>query len=328
MYETSMACPPRRQHIGNGQRAQTQEYIFMIKSTYLNDLHAFASVARHQSFRKAAQERNVSASALSHSLKNLEDRLGVRLLNRTTRSVSATTAGQQLLARLGPALQEIDEALDHINEFRDTPSGLVRLSIPRAAAQVVLAPRLAEFNRCYPHIQLEIVTDCATTDITKEGFDAGIRFGNCVSSNMTAVQLLPTPRMVVVGAPDYLAAVGYPEDPRDLARHICIGRRFPSGVVYAWEFTKDDETIAMQVEGPLLLDDDVLMVRAALDGAGLAYVHRPIAAPFIEHGELIEVLSEWHQDTDHFHLFYSNEAPASPPLQAFIDFISSASREQ
>ena len=296
----------------------------MTKSSYLNDLYTFASVARHNSFREAAQERNVSAAALSHSLKNLEDRLGIRLLNRTTRSVSATAAGQQLLSRLNDALHDVDEALDHIDELYDIPSELVRVSVPYAAAQVVLPSRMVEFGRLYPHIQLEIVTNAASTDLLSEGFDVGIRFGYAAMADVISVPLLPAPHMVVVGSPNYLAGKGTPVDPRDLAHHVCVGRRFPSGVVYAWEFTKGEDTIAMQVKGPLLLDDDTLMVSAALDGAGLAYVHRSVAAPFIQHGELVEVLSEWHQqDTEYFYLYYSSTQPVSPPVQTFIDFISS-----
>ncbi|WP_211471187.1 LysR family transcriptional regulator [Collimonas humicola] len=287
----------------------------------LNELDAFASVARHRSFSKAAPECGVSASALSHAMRTLETRLGVRLLNRTTRSVTPTEAGEQLLARLAPALREIGEALDQVNQFRDTPRGSLRLNVPRTAARWLLAPIFARFLAAYPQIRLEVVTDDSLVDIVAQGFDAGIRFGESLARDMIALPMGPPLRLIVVAAPMYAARRGLPRQPQDLKQHACIGRRFPSGVLYAWEFAKDGETLAVTVDGPLLLDDDELMLRAALDGIGLSYLYEEQAREWIAQGRLLRVLDDWCPPMPGFFLYYPSRRQLPTGLRLFIEML-------
>jgi DNA-binding transcriptional LysR family regulator len=284
----------------------------------LSELDAFACVARHRSFKKAALECGVSASALSHAMRTLETRLDVRLLNRTTRSVTPTEAGEQLLLRLAPALREIGDALDQINSFRDTPRGTLRLNVPRPAARLLLAPLFAPFLAAYPQIRLEVVTDDGLVDIVAGGFDAGIRFGESLAQDMIAVPLGPQLRLIVVAAPMYAARRGLPQQPQELKQHACIGRRFPSGAVYAWEFSKGSESLAIAVDGPLLLDDDELILRAALDGIGLAYVYEAQAQDAIEQGRLLRVLDAWCPPTSGFFLYYPSRRQMPTSLRLFI----------
>ncbi|WP_211442478.1 LysR family transcriptional regulator [Collimonas humicola] len=287
----------------------------------LNELDAFASVARHRSFSKAAPECGVSASALSHAMRTLETRLGVRLLNRTTRSVTPTEAGEQLLARLAPALREIGEALDQVNQFRDTPRGSLRLNVPRTAARWLLAPIFARFLAAYPQIRLEVVTDDSLVNIVAQGFDAGIRFGESLARDMIALPMGPPLRLIVVAAPMYAARRGLPRQPQDLKQHACIGRRFPSGVLYAWEFAKDGETLAVTVDGPLLLDDDELMLRAALDGIGLSYLYEEQAREWIAQGRLLRVLDDWCPPMPGFFLYYPSRRQLPTGLRLFIEML-------
>jgi DNA-binding transcriptional LysR family regulator len=287
----------------------------------LNELDAFASVARHRSFSKAAPECGVSASALSHAMRTLESRLGVRLLNRTTRSVTPTEAGEQLLARLAPALREIGEALDQVNQFRDTPRGSLRLNVPRMAARWLLAPIFARFLAAYPQIRLEVVTDDSLVDIVAQGFDAGIRFGESLARDMIALPLGPPLRLIVVAAPMYAARRGLPRQPQDLKQHACIGRRFPSGALYAWEFAKDGEALAVAVDGPLLLDDDELMLRAALDGIGLSYLYEEQAREWIAQGRLLRVLDDWCPPMPGFFLYYPSRRQLPTGLRLFIEML-------
>lgn len=280
----------------------------------LNELDAFASVARHRSFSKAAPECGVSASALSHAMRTLETRLGVRLLNRTTRSVTLTEAGEQLLARLAPALREIGEALDQVNQFRDTPRGSLRLNVPRTAARWLLAPIFARFLAAYPQIRLEVVTDDSLVDIVAQGFDAGIRFGETLARDMIALPMGPPLRLIVVAAPMYAARRGLPRQPQDLKQHACIGRRFPSGALYAWEFAKDGETLAVAVDGPLLL-------RAALDGIGLSYLYEEQAREWIAQGRLLRVLDDWCPPMPGFFLYYPSRRQLPTGLRLFIEML-------
>lgn len=287
----------------------------------LTELDAFASVARHRSFTKAAPECGVSASALSHAMRTLETRLGVRLLNRTTRSVTPTEAGEQLLARLAPALREIGEALDQVNQFRDTPRGSLRLNVPRAAARWLLAPIFARFLAAYPQIRLEVVTDDSLVDIVAQGFDAGIRFGETLARDMIALPMGPPLRLIVVAAPMYAARRGLPRQPLELKQHACIGRRFPSGALYAWEFAKDGEALAVAVDGPLLLDDDELMLRAALDGIGLSYLYEEQAREWISQGRLLRVLDDWCPPMPGFFLYYPSRRQLPTGLRLFIEML-------
>jgi DNA-binding transcriptional LysR family regulator len=284
----------------------------------LSELDAFACVARHRSFSKAALECGVSASALSHAIRTLETRLAVRLLNRTTRSVTPTEAGLQLQLRLEPALREIGEALERLNDFRDTPRGTLRLNVPRPAARLLLAPLFARFLAAYPQIRLEVVTDDGLVDIVAGGFDAGIRFGESLAQDMVALPLGPPVRLVVVASPMYAARRGLPQQPHELKQHACVGRRFPSGAVYAWEFSKGGESLAIAVDGPLLLDDDELILRAALDGIGLAYVYEAQAQESIEQGRLLRVLDAWCPPMSGFFLYYPSRRQMPASLRLFI----------
>ncbi|WP_218831789.1 LysR family transcriptional regulator [Bordetella genomosp. 10] len=289
----------------------------------LHELDTFAAVARHRSFRKAAAERGVSASALSHALRGLEERLGVRLLHRTTRSVTPTEAGERLLARLDPALREVADALADVTALQAVPAGKVRLNVPRPAARLLLAPILARFAAAHPRVQVEVVTDDGLADIVGAGFDAGMRFGESLAGDMVAAPVGPPQRFVCVASPDYLAARGIPRTPRDLLGHACIGRRFPSGNLYAWEFQAEGQPLRIDVSGPLLLDDDVLMIQAARDGAGIAYVYEAMVADDIAAGRLVLVLDAWSAMPSRFFLYYPGRRQLPTALRALVDFIKS-----
>ncbi len=286
--------------------------------TDLNVLASFAAVARLRSFRQAALERGVSASALSHALRALEERLGVRLLHRTTRSVTPTQAGEQLLARLAPALRDIDDALLELSSLQEVPTGKLRLNVPRPAARLLLGPMLARFAARYPRVQVELVTDDGLIDIVRDGFDAGIRFGETVAADMIAVPVGAPQPFVVVAAPAYLAAHGTPQAPRELLAHACIGRRFPSGRQYAWEFAQG---VSVAVAGPLVFDDDELMLGAARDGAGLAYVYEADARADIAAGRLVCVLEGWHAPAPRYFLYYSSRKQMPAALRGFIEML-------
>lgn len=289
--------------------------------TDLHELDAFAAVAGHRSFRKAADERGVSASALSHALRGLEERLGVRLLNRTTRSVTPTEAGKRLLERLAPALREVGDALAELSAMQAVPTGTLRLNVPRPAARLVVAPLLARFVASYPRIQVEVVTDDRLSDIVSDGFDAGIRFGESLAGDMVAVPIGPPQRFAMVAAPDYLAARGTPQVPRDLLGHACIGRRFPSGNLYAWELQAEGQSLSLAVEGPLVFDDDALMIQAACDGAGIAYVYEAMVRDELVAGRLVKVLASWSAPASRFFLYYAGRRNLPPVLRAFVEFV-------
>lgn len=294
-----------------------------MKRADLADLQAFASVARLRSFRRAAVELGVSPSALSHTLSGLESRLGVRLLHRTTRSVAPTEAGQRLLERLAPALLEIDTALDEVNAFRDSPHGTLRLNAPRFAAEYVLAPLASRFLLAHPGMQLEIVADDALVDIVAAGFDAGVRFGESLHQDMVAVPLGGPQRFVVVASPAYLAEHGTPGEPRELAQHRCIRVRFPSGAVYRWGFEKNGEKLEVDVQGPLDVGEMPLMVRAAEDGLGLAYVYEQSARAALDAGRLTSVLDDWRPMEPGFFLYYPSRRLLPAGLRAFVDLLQS-----
>lgn len=219
----------------------------------LPDLAVFALVAERRSFRRAAAELGVSASALSHAIRNIETRLGVRLLHRTTRSVAPTEAGERLLARLAPALADIDEALNEVASFRDRPSGRLRLNMARSAARMLIAPEVGGFLKAYPDIRLEIVTDDGLVDIVAGGFDAGLRLGESLQADMIAVPVSGDVRLVAVGSPDYLRRCGAPASPADLTGHVCFRTRFPSGAMFPWEFERRGETAVVHVDGPMVV---------------------------------------------------------------------------
>ncbi|WP_348946528.1 LysR family transcriptional regulator [Chitinibacter sp. FCG-7] len=286
----------------------------------LNDLNAFVRVAQCGSFRQAARELQLTPSALSHTLRKLEQALGVRLLNRTTRSVSTTQAGEQLLQRLNPALGEIAQAIEGLNDVRQHPAGRVKLNVPRAAAQLRLAPKLAEFRRQYPDIELEIVCNDALVDIVAERFDAGIRFGERVQQDMIAVRLGKAVCFSVAAAPAYLATYGQPATPADLLTHQCLQIRFPSGVHYQWEFAKEEQIFTVATQGTIISDDLALLLRAAVDGAGICYSYDEMLSPLVQAGQLQYVLSAWAPAAEYFYLYYPSGRNMSAALRAVIDF--------
>ena len=286
----------------------------------LNELEVFIAVARHRSFRKAAEERNVTASSLSHTMRALEARLGLRLLNRTTRSVEPTEAGKHLYARLSGVIADLDQALDEINGFRDTVQGALRLNVPRPAARLLLAPLLGGFLKAHPHVTVEVVTDDQLVDIVAQGYDAGVRFGESLALDMVAVPIGPALRFAVVASPAYLAVHGRPASPADLRGLPCIGRRFPSGVVYAWEFERDGQPLSVGVGGPLVLDDDEMMVAAARDGVGIAFVHESYATGPIRQGALVRLLEEWCPAMPGFYLYYPSRKHMSAALRGLVDW--------
>jgi len=287
----------------------------------LYELDAFAAVARHRSFRKAAAERGITASALSHAMRTLEDRLGARLLNRTTRSVTTTEAGEILLRRLSPALQEVAEALTDLAAMQEQTSGTLRLNMPRPAARLAVGPILSRFISAHPRVQVEIVTDDGLSDIVSAGFDAGIRFGERLAGDMVALPIGPPQAFVMVASPSYLAQHGAPQKPADLLSHACIGRRFPSGTRYAWELSDKGRPLTLSVNGALVLDDDVLMIQAARDGLGIAYVYAAMARDELARGDLIAVLPACNAPASRFFLYYSGRRHLPSPLRAFANFI-------
>jgi DNA-binding transcriptional LysR family regulator len=290
-----------------------------MRATELSELAAFAAVARHKSFRKAGEERGVTASAISHAVLNLEDRIGVRLLNRTTRSVSLTEAGELLVSHLDPAFGEMAAALDALNRYRDTPFGKVRINVPNSIGPFVIGRIIGPLLKSNPHLQLEINATDRLVDIVEEGFDAGIRFGERVTEGMIALRIKPRIRLVVVGSPAYFETRPKPATPHELKRHLCIQNMFPSGARYAWEFEKDGQTVSFQPTGPLSLDDHELMMQAALGGVGLAYIWEPRVEKAIASGELIKVLDDWCQPEEPLYLYYPSRRHMSAGFRAVID---------
>ncbi|BBK31555.1 LysR family transcriptional regulator [Stella humosa] len=284
----------------------------------LAELAAFEAVARHRSFRRASEERGVTASAVSHAVGNLEARIGIRLLNRTTRSVSLTDAGAMLHARLSPALGDIGSALDGLNQFRDTPFGKVRINAPSSIAPFVLGPVLGGLIAANPHLDLEIVATDQLVDIVAEGFDAGIRLGESLGAGMTAVKIGPRLRFAVVGSPDYFARRPMPRTPDDLGGHVCIQNLYPSGARYAWAFARGGRSVDFQPTGPLSTDNHELMVEAALAGLGLAYVWEDRAAAAIGDGRLVRCLETWCPPEDWLYLYYPTRKYISAGLRAVI----------
>lgn len=285
----------------------------------LAELATFVAVAKHGSFRKAAIERSVAPSAISHSIRSLEGRIGVRLFNRTTRSVSLTDAGQRFLNDLQPAFGQINQALEGLNSYRDTPFGTVRLNVPSSICRFVLhnvmGPLLAE----NPGLHLDVVATDQLVDIVEEGFDAGVRFGERLSQDMIAVRIKPRLRFAVVGTPKYFQARKAPQRPQDLHGHACIRYRYPSGAIYNWQFEKDGEEMDVEVVGPITLDSQELMVEAALQGCGLAYVWDSHVQQHLASGALIRCLDDWCAYDDTLFLYYPSRRYVSAGLRAVID---------
>ncbi|WP_213736709.1 LysR family transcriptional regulator [Bradyrhizobium sp. dw_411] len=287
----------------------------------LFELNAVAAISAHRSFRAAATELGISPSALSHAVAGLEKRLGVRLINRTTRSVSLSEAGERFLARVSPALREIAGALEDVNEFRDTPTGTLRINLKERAAHQILRPVVANFLRRYPDMNVELALEGRTIDIVAEGFDAGIRLAESVPLDMVAIPCGPDSRFIVVGAPDYFTRASVPRSPSDLLNHECIRRRMPSGKLYHWEFEKRGEEIAVDVPGRLTLDNDALMVEAALEGLGLVFVSDFWVAGHLAAGRLQAVLEDWTPPFPGLRLYYPGHRHMTAGLRAFVDLL-------
>ncbi|WP_420224439.1 LysR family transcriptional regulator [Pigmentiphaga litoralis] len=291
----------------------------MIKDN-LNDLQAFVAVARERSFTRAAAQLGMSRSALSHAMLALEARLGVRLLTRTTRSVSTTEAGARLLETLGPRLADIEQALGSLSTLRDKPAGTVRITAHDHAIVNFLWPRLLPLLREYPDIQIEFSVDYAMTDIAAQRFDAGVRSGDRVDKDMIAVRIAPALRMAVAGSPDYLKGRAHPMVPQDLTEHCCINLRLPThGGLYAWDFEKGGQELNVRVTGQTVFNNTFLMLQAALDGMGLAYVPYDLVQPHVERGQLVSLLEDWCPVFPGYHLYYANRRQMSPALALVIE---------
>jgi DNA-binding transcriptional LysR family regulator len=289
--------------------------------TSLAELEAVATVARAGGFRAAARELGVSSSALSHAIAALEDRLDVRLFNRTTRSVALTTAGEAFVAEVAPALAAIDGALENANEKSSEISGVLRINTSRGAAEMLLQPLFLRYLRRHPRVELEIATEEALVDVLGQGFDAGVRLADAVPPDMIAIPIVPTIRSVVVGAPAYFAGRKRPVVPADLLRHQCIRARMGTGKLYRWEFEKRGQSVLIDAPGALTLGDSGLMLQAALDGAGLAYVGEPSAAEHVAAGRLEVVLADWTPPYPGLSLYFAGRRHVPARLRALIELI-------
>jgi DNA-binding transcriptional LysR family regulator len=286
----------------------------------LDGLLAFLAVAKERSFTRAAARLGVSQSALSHTMRDLETRLGVRLLARTTRSVSPTEAGERLLVTLEPRLEEIDAELAALSELRERPGGTIRITATDFAANTVLWPRLTKFLRRYPDIKVEIVIDYGLTDIVAQRFDAGVRSGEQIAKDMIAVRIGPDLRMAVVGAPSYFRERPEPKRPQDLIAHNCVNLRLSThGGLYAWEFEKGSRELKVRVEGQLTFNGSSQMLNAALGGFGLAFVLEDLAQPHIAKGRLKRVLEDWCQPYSGYHLYYPSRRQPTPAFALLVD---------
>jgi DNA-binding transcriptional LysR family regulator len=293
----------------------------------LNDLSAFVAVAQAGGFRDAAQLGSVSASSLSEAVRRLEAKLGVRLLNRTTRSIAPTEAGARLLERLTPALGEVEAAIDVVNAFRDRPAGTLKLNVPATVARLVLPPIVAPFLKAYPDIRLEVVVEDGFVDVLAAGCDAGIRYDERLEQDMIAVPIGPrTQRFATAAAPAYLDARGRPEHPRDLLTHACLRGQFASGTIPAWEFERDGEVVRVDPAGPLLVRLGAavdLAVDAAVAGIGIIHLFEAWLRPHLDSGALEPVLMPWWQPFPGPFLYYPGRRLLPAPLRAFVDFIRS-----
>jgi DNA-binding transcriptional LysR family regulator len=293
----------------------------------VTEMNAFVAVAQQKSFAKAALQLGVSRSGLSETISVLETRLGVRLLNRTTRSVSLTHAGERVLAKLRPLLDELTEVFETINTFRDKPAGLLRLTVPPPVSRFMLEPMVARFLAQYPEIELEISVDSALTDVVAGRFDAGMRAGERVERDMIAVRVDMEMRYSVVASLAYLKRRGRPAVPGDLERHDCIRARFPSGLILPWVFEKKGKRIEVAVTGRLTVNNETLARRAALDGVGVLYSATSYVAADVAAGRLVSLLEDWQPAPTQIFLYYPSRHQVPAPLQAFIEFMRKEAKE-
>src|SRR6266851_1064621 len=286
----------------------------------LDDLSAFVMVARERSFTKAAAKLGVSQSALSYTIKELEGRLKLRLLTRTTRSVSPTAAGERLLRNVGPRLEEIKIELAALNELRAKPSGTIRITATEYATTAILLPKLARLLRSYPDIKVEIINDYGLTDIVAQRFDAGVRDGEQVAKDMIAVRIAPNARMAVVGTPSYFRNRPVPNKPQELVEHNCINLRLPThGGLYAWEFEKGARELKVRVEGQLCFNTTTQMLHAGLAGLGLTYLPEGLVQPHVNKGRLKRVLADWCPPYPGYHLYYPSRRQPSAAFTLLVE---------
>ena len=293
-----------------------------MKDIDLRDLDAFVAVARTRNFRRAATEQNVSVSSLSQRLRELEERLGVRLMNRTTRSVALTEAGELLLAGVGPAMSEVGTALDQVRGLRGVPSGRLRINAPPPAIDLCLAPMVAPFLSQHPQIDLEIASDSSFVDIVAGGFDAGVRYGEHLAQDMIAVSLGPSQRYAVVASPQYVAQHGRPKQPKDLLDHDCIRTRFGSGAMLDWEFEKAGRVVKVSPPAKLVATYLGLALRAAHDGIGFWLTFEGYVREGVTSGELVSVLDDWCAPFPGPFLYYPSRRQPPPALAAFVAFVA------
>jgi DNA-binding transcriptional LysR family regulator len=286
----------------------------------VSEYEAVATLARTRNFRAAAAELNMSPSALSHAISAVETRLGVRLFNRTTRSVSLTEAGESFVARIGPALAQIRDAVEAVNEHRDTPRGTLRLNMAVGAARQMM-PLMLRYMARYPEMKLDLVTENRLIDIVGEGFDAGVRLWEFLPQSMVAIPLGDRQRMIVVGTPDYFTRHPVPETPMDLLAHNCIRMRLPSGKIYAWEFERRGEEMSLDVQGTLVLDEPGLMIEAARAGLGIGFLNDWNVTDDLASGRLVQVLKDWTPDYPGLCLYYPGRRNVTAGLRALVDLI-------
>lgn len=287
------------------------------------ELRAFAAIVEHGSFARAATHLGMSASALSQTIRGLEERLLVRLLNRTTRSVAPTEAGMRLIEKLLPAMEEIETAVADARASSETPSGILRINTPRVAAQDYLGPLATRFHRGYPDITLDIVIEDRLVDIVGDRCDAGIRLGETVEKDMISLKLIDDISMAVLASPEYLACHGVPATPRELQDHACINFRWPDGSLYNWEFERGREKFTVAVTGPLIVTDADVILRVLLEGLGIGVMFDYQVESQLKEGKLVRLLQEWTPPFPGFHLYYPSRRQMPPALRAFIDFIRS-----
>ncbi|VUD64451.1 HTH-type transcriptional regulator PgrR [Thalassocella blandensis] len=295
----------------------------MVRRVNYSDLEAFITIARTRSFRKAATERGVSGPAMSQALRNLEEQLGVRLLNRTTRSIALTEAGEALLARASHAFEDIGDALEHVQSLQGEVAGRIRINAPAPATRFILAPLVEDFIKQHPAVSFELISDASFVDVVGEGFDAGVRFACDIPKDMIAIPIGAPLHFVILGSPSYFEQHGVPQHPLDIMEHECILFRFPGGSLYEWTFSKGKEEYEFIPEGRYTLNDSHVMISAACAGVGLIRALVDYAQEEIHTGKLVQVLNEWTPAVDQWSLYVPSRKQMPAALRAFIDFIKS-----
>lgn len=308
-------------------RRQTSRKSQSIRGTQFAQLTAFVAVAEHRSFTRAAEHLGLSTPSLSQAIRGLEETFGVRLLNRTTRSVALTEAGEQLLQHLSPVLEGVDNAIDAVNAYRDTPGGTLRLTVHPLAAVTVIGPLVARFSNAYPSIDLEVSVDIACRDIVSEHFDAGVHLGANIAQDMIAVPIGGNFRIVTVASPEYLSRNPEISTPSDLAAHNCVRYRWDKAVANTWRFMKDGERVEVAVGGTLAVNDHDLALRSALDGVGVVQLPEASVASLIGEGRLVPLLSDWSPNWGSFFLFYPSRRHVPVKMRTLVDFLRRESRQ-